>query len=81
MTQKRVLLVDDHPLFREAVVLSIRQLDRTDFQVLEAGTLDEVYRLAAAMPDHGCDNPSGDVSMGNPGTSPLTNDTPPSVDR
>ena len=47
----KVLVADDHPLFREAVVLSIRQLDRTDFQVLEAGTLDEVYRFAAAMPD------------------------------
>ena len=38
----KVLVADDHPLFREAVVLSIRHLDRTDFQVLEAGTLDEV---------------------------------------
>lgn len=47
----KVLVADDHPLFREAVVLSIRHLDRTDFQVLEAGTLDEVCRLATAMPD------------------------------
>ena len=47
----KVLVADDHPLFREAVVLSIRHLDRTEFQVLEAGTLDEVCRLAAAMPD------------------------------
>jgi DNA-binding NarL/FixJ family response regulator len=47
----KVLVADDHPLFREAVVLSIRHLDRTDFQVLEAGSLDEACRLAAAMPD------------------------------
>ncbi len=47
----KVLVADDHPLFREAVVLSIRHLDRTDFQVLEAGTLDEVCRLATTMPD------------------------------
>ncbi len=47
----KVLVADDHPLFREAVVLSVRHLDRTDFQVLEAGTLDEVCRLATAMPD------------------------------
>jgi DNA-binding NarL/FixJ family response regulator len=47
----KVLVADDHPLFREAVVLSIRHLDRMDSQVLEAGTLDEVCRLAAAMPD------------------------------
>ena len=47
----KVLVADDHPLFREAVVLSIRHLDRTDSQVLEAGTLDEVCRLATAMPD------------------------------
>lgn len=47
----KVLVADDHPLFREAVVLSIRHLDRTEFQVLEAGTLDEVCRLATAMPD------------------------------
>ena len=47
----KVLVADDHPLFREAVVLSIRHLDQTDSQVLEAGTLDEVCRLATAMPD------------------------------
>lgn len=47
----KVLVADDHPLFREAVVLSVRHLDRADFQVIEAGTLDEVCRLAAAMPD------------------------------
>lgn len=47
----KVLVADDHPLFREAVVLSIRHLERMDCQVLEAGTLDEVCRLATAMPD------------------------------
>jgi DNA-binding NarL/FixJ family response regulator len=47
----KVLVADDHPLFREAVVLSIRHLDRADSQVLEAGSLDEVCRLASVMPD------------------------------
>jgi DNA-binding NarL/FixJ family response regulator len=47
----KVLVADDHPLFREAIVLSIRHLDWVDFQVLETGSLDEVCRLASAMPD------------------------------
>ncbi len=47
----KILVADDHPLFREAVVLSIRQLDRTEFEVIEAGTLDEVRHLAAEIPD------------------------------
>ena len=47
----KVLVADDHPLFREAVVLSVRHLEGTDSLILEAGTLDEACRLAAAMPD------------------------------
>jgi DNA-binding NarL/FixJ family response regulator len=47
----KVLIADDHPLFREAMVLAIRHLDGTDSQVLEAGTFDETRRLAEAMPD------------------------------
>jgi DNA-binding NarL/FixJ family response regulator len=47
----KVLVADDHPLFREAVTLAVRHLDSTDSQILEAGTLAEVSRLAAAIPD------------------------------
>lgn len=47
----KVLVADDHPLFREAVVLAIRHLEGTDSQILEAGALDETCRLAAAVPD------------------------------
>lgn len=47
----KVLVADDHPLFREAVVLAVRHLEGTDSQIFEAGTLDEACRLAAAVPD------------------------------
>jgi DNA-binding NarL/FixJ family response regulator len=47
----KVVVADDHPLFREAVVLAVRHLEGTDSQILEAGTLDEARRLAAAVPD------------------------------
>ena len=47
----KVLVADDHPLFREAVVLAVRHLEGTDSQIFEAGTLDEALRLAAAVPD------------------------------
>jgi DNA-binding NarL/FixJ family response regulator len=47
----KVLVADDHPLFREAVTLAVRHLDSTDSQILEAGTLAEVGRLASAIPD------------------------------
>ena len=47
----KVLVADDHPLFREAVVPAVRHLEDTDSQIFEAGTLDEACRLAAAVPD------------------------------
>lgn len=47
----KVLIADDHPLFREAMVLAMRHLDGADCQILEAGTFDEARRLAEAMPD------------------------------
>jgi DNA-binding NarL/FixJ family response regulator len=47
----KLLVADDHPLFRDAVGLAIRQLDGAEPQVLEAGTLDEAARIAAAEPD------------------------------
>jgi DNA-binding NarL/FixJ family response regulator len=47
----KVLVADDHPLFREAVVLAVRHLEGTDSQIFEASTLDEAGRLAAAIPD------------------------------
>ncbi len=47
----KVLVADDHPLFREAVVLAVRHLEGTDSQIFEAGTVDEAGRLAAAIPD------------------------------
>jgi DNA-binding NarL/FixJ family response regulator len=47
----KVLVADDHPLFREAVTLAVRHLEGTDSQILEAGTLEEAGRLAAAIPD------------------------------
>ena len=47
----KVLVADDHPLFREAVVLAVRHLEGTDSQIFEAGTIDEACRLAAAVPD------------------------------
>jgi DNA-binding NarL/FixJ family response regulator len=47
----KVLVADDHPLFREAVVLAVRHLEGTDSQIFEAGTLDEACRLADAIPD------------------------------
>ena len=34
----KVLVADDHPLFREAVVLAVRHLEGTDSQIFEAGT-------------------------------------------
>jgi len=47
----KVLIAEDHPLFREAVVLAVRHLEGTDSQIFEAGSLDETCRLAAAVPD------------------------------
>ncbi|MFZ1425999.1 MAG: response regulator transcription factor [Geminicoccaceae bacterium] len=47
----KILVADDHPLFREAVVLAVRHLEGTDSQIFEAGTLGEAGRLAAAIPD------------------------------
>lgn len=47
----KVLVADDHPLFREAMVLAVRNLDEIAVEILEAGTLDEACRIAAAVPD------------------------------
>ena len=47
----KLLVADDHPLFRDAVGLAIRQLDAAEPQVLEAGTLEEAAKIAAAEPD------------------------------
>jgi DNA-binding NarL/FixJ family response regulator len=47
----KVLIADDHPLFREAMSLAIRHLEGADSQILEAATFDEARRLAKAMPD------------------------------
>lgn len=46
----KVLVVDDHPLIRQALLLVVRQLD-SDLQVLEAGTCEEGLTLAAAHHD------------------------------
>ena len=47
----KVLVADDHPLFREAAVLAVEQLDDSGSKIFEAGTLDEACRLAAEVPD------------------------------
>mgnify|MGYP000603174249 CR=1 FL=1 len=47
----KVLVADDHPLFREAAVLAVRQLDASGSEIFEAGTLDEACHLAAEVPD------------------------------
>ena len=46
----KVLVVDDHPLIRQALLLVVRQLD-SDLRVLEAGTCEEGLTLAAAHHD------------------------------
>lgn len=45
MNQARILLADDHPLFRQALRTAVEDI-MGQAQVLEAGTLDEVRRLA-----------------------------------
>ncbi|MFO1046975.1 MAG: response regulator transcription factor [Geminicoccaceae bacterium] len=45
----KVLVADDHPLFREAVVLAIKHLGE-DSEIFEAGTLDEACSVAAEVP-------------------------------
>ena len=44
-----VLIADDHPLFRQALVLALGRV-RPDVAVLEAGTLANAQQLAAATP-------------------------------
>lgn len=46
----KLLLVDDHPLFREGVALLLTRLD-ADLRVLEASTCEEAFRVCAAQPD------------------------------
>ena len=47
----KIVVADDHPLFREAVVLAVRRFAGVEAEILEAGTLDEAARVAAAEPE------------------------------
>ena len=46
----KVLVVDDHPLIRQALTVVLTQLD-SDLQVLEAGNVPDALQLAEAHPD------------------------------
>jgi DNA-binding NarL/FixJ family response regulator len=46
----KVLVVDDHPLIRQALLVVLTQLD-SDLQVLEAGNVPDALELAEANPD------------------------------
>ena len=45
----KVLVADDHPLFREAVVLAIKHLGE-ESEIFEAGTLEDACSVAAEVP-------------------------------
>lgn len=47
----KIVVADDHPLFREAVVLAVRQFSGAEAEILEAGSLEEACAAAAAAPD------------------------------
>jgi DNA-binding NarL/FixJ family response regulator len=46
----KVLVVDDHPLIRQALLVVLTQLD-SDLEVLEAGNVPDALELAEANPD------------------------------
>ena len=46
----KILVVDDHPLIREAMRTVLKQLD-SSMQVLEAGNCDDALAIAASEPD------------------------------
>ncbi|HOM11686.1 MAG TPA: response regulator transcription factor [Rubrivivax sp.] len=46
----KILLVDDHPLFREGLALLLHRLS-SDLQLLQASTCDEAFALCEAQPD------------------------------
>ena len=83
----RVLLVEDHALFRQA--LSLLLYRHTDMEVMQAGTLAEARLLLGGVDVVALDNylPDGagtelidDVRTNNPGASVLVlNDAPDSV--
>jgi len=62
----KVLLVDDHPLFREGVALLLRPLMQP-LQTLEAGSCEEAFEVLAA--EHGADLVL--IDLGLPGASGL----------
>src|SRR5688572_5564951 len=49
-TPVKILVVDDHPLIREAMRTVLKQLD-SSMQVLEAGNCDDALEIAGGEPD------------------------------
>ena len=46
----KILLLDDHPLFREGLALLLHRLS-SDLQLLQTATCDEAFALCEAQPD------------------------------
>jgi DNA-binding NarL/FixJ family response regulator len=47
----KVLIADDHPLFRQALQLAVGDVAPDDHETFEASTMDDVLRAADATPD------------------------------